>query len=219
MQPITRQASGTAKSCAFGALRFAPAAPHFHVKQHMQKMRRFDLSFARLVGKPCWGVKRGFGSFLTMEFGEPHLEVREARVSNAESKKVRDLMARRMVTVRGEWHLWIYCCDWSVFDDSGKLVGDTSSKRAIDRAAKYLDGQALVASALIPRGMRTVWEFDQGATLKTKPFNREDRQWMLYEPEGKVLALRADKHYCYGPGNREPDKERWLPIKERRRDP
>ena len=176
-------------------------------------MKRFDLSFSRIVGKPCWGVKRGLGSFLTFEFGEPHLEVHEPRESTAESKKVRDLMARRMVYVRGQWHLWIYCCDWSVFDGSGKLVGNTSSKRAIDRAAAYLNGQALVASALIPRGMRTVLEFDLGATLETKPYNRTDEQWMLYEPEGKVLTVRADKHYSYGAGDREREKVRWLPIK------
>jgi hypothetical protein len=176
-------------------------------------MKRFDLSFSRLVGKPCWEVKRGFGSFLTIEFGEPHLEVREPRESTSESKKVRDLMSRRTVHVRGEWHLWIYCCHWAVFDGSGKLVGDASSKKAIDRAAKYLNGQALVAGALVPRGMRTVLEFDLGATLETKPYNRTDEQWMLYEPEGKLLTVRADKRYSYGSEDRQPEKVRWLPIK------
>ena len=33
-QPLTLQSSGTATSCACGSLRFAPAAPHFHVRQH-----------------------------------------------------------------------------------------------------------------------------------------------------------------------------------------
>jgi len=31
---LTRQSSGTAQSCALGALRFAPAAPHFYVSRH-----------------------------------------------------------------------------------------------------------------------------------------------------------------------------------------
>jgi hypothetical protein len=184
-----------------------------NVRRHVPSMKRFDLSFSRLVGKPCWEVKRGFGSFLTIEFGEPHLEVREPRESTSELKKVRDLISRRTVHVRGEWHLWIYCCHWGVFDGSGRLVGDTSSKKAIDRAAKYLNGQALVAGALVPRGMRTVWEFDLGATPETKPYNRTDEQWMLYEPEGKVLTVRADKHYSYGSEDRQPEKVRWLPIK------
>lgn len=66
--------------------------------------------------------------------------------------------------------------------------------------------------------MRTIWEFDLGATLQTKPYNRKGEQWMLYEPEGKVLTLRADKHYYYGLGDREPDRKRWLQIKENCRD-
>ena len=32
-QPLTLQSSGTATSCACGSLRFAPAAPHFHVSR------------------------------------------------------------------------------------------------------------------------------------------------------------------------------------------
>jgi hypothetical protein len=36
----------------------------------------------RLYGKPCWGVKPGFGSFLTLEFGKPNLEVREPVVAS-----------------------------------------------------------------------------------------------------------------------------------------
>ena len=175
-------------------------------------MKRFDLSFSKLIGKPCWGVQRGWGSFLTLEFGDPHLEIREPRESTSEFKRVRDVAARRAVRVRGDWHLWIYCCQWGVFDDSGKLVGDTSTKSAIDKAAKFLNGQALVAGSLVARGMHTTLEFDLGATLKIKPYNRTDEQWMLYEPGGKVLTVRADKHYSYGHAEREPEKMRWLPI-------
>jgi hypothetical protein len=36
-------------------------------------MNQIERSFARLRTKPCWGVSRGFGSFLTLEFGPPRL--------------------------------------------------------------------------------------------------------------------------------------------------
>jgi hypothetical protein len=60
--------------------------------------------------------------------------------------------------------------------------------------------------------MRTVFEFDLGGTLETKPYDRTSEQWLLYEPNGNVLAVRADRQYSYGLGNRHPDKIRWFKI-------
>jgi hypothetical protein len=147
-----------------------------------------------------------------MEFGAPQLEIREPVESTSDSKRARTLLARRRVHVQGQWHFWIYCCDWSIFDEMGELVGGTTSKRAIDRAARYLDGQALISGSLVTRGMRTILTFDLGATLVTKPYNRTDEQWMLYEPEGNVLTIRADKRYSYGLGNRAEGEKSWRPI-------
>jgi hypothetical protein len=104
----------------------------------------------RLYGKPCWGVKPGFGSFLTLEFGKPNLEVREPLVaSKAASERVRQALARRRVQVHGEWHLWIYCCHWEVLSGN-KRVGDSSSKTKIRRAAEFLNGQKLIGFAVSP---------------------------------------------------------------------
>ena len=164
---------------------------------------------------PCWGVKRGYGSFLTLEFGRPQLSIREPYHTDSKSRFLRKWAARRFIKVRGDWHLWIYCCDWGVFDGSC-LVGDSSSRRRSDRAARYLNGQKLVNSRVVLRGMRTVFEFDLGGRLETKPYDRTSEQWMLYEPNGNVLTVRADKHYTYGSGKRPPDRMRWLPIDQSR---
>ena len=32
----------------------------------------FDALFSPLVDLPCWGVRHGHGSFVTMQFGPPH---------------------------------------------------------------------------------------------------------------------------------------------------
>ena len=157
-----------------------------------------DRWFRPVLGRPCWGVRRGWGSFLTLEFGRPRLLVREP-VSDLEkfsTKEARELFQLRQVTVRGQWHLWIYCCDWTVHH-RGRLVGDSSSPRRIDRAAWYLDGQKLVDVSLAPRGARVHLTFDLGAVLTTVPYSRREEQWMLYEPGGNVLTFRADRHYCY----------------------
>ena len=57
---------------------------------------------SKLYGIPCWGVRPGFGSFLTLEFGKPHLKVREPVVAGRSSPvSVRKRLARRRVYVHG----------------------------------------------------------------------------------------------------------------------
>ena len=157
-----------------------------------------------LLGRPCWNVKPGWGSFLTMEFGRPALEIRDPIHCHGPrtSEKVRKLLARRRVIIHGEWHLWIYCCDWIV-SFKGKQVGDSRSPRSYRRAASELDGQKLVGIAIDPRSTRTVFEFDLGGSLETRPYD-QDEQWKLKEPSGHWFTVRADSRYCYA--------NRWRPL-------
>jgi hypothetical protein len=37
----------------------------------------FAETFSKLYGLPCWDVKPGLFPSLTLEFGEPHLDIRE----------------------------------------------------------------------------------------------------------------------------------------------
>jgi hypothetical protein len=167
----------------------------------------------RLYGKPCWGVKPGFGSFLTLEFGKPNLEVREPVVaSKAASERVRQALARRRVQVHGEWHLWIYCCHWEVLSGN-KRVGDSSSKTKIRRAAEFLNGQKLIGFAVSPGNVNCVFDFDLGASLKTRPYDKDGEQWLLYGPSHKVLTLRADGFYTYQGSGLHEDRGRWKPMR------
>lgn len=174
-------------------------------------MRRIRTALRRLYGLACWNVKRGYGSFLTLEFGRPHVRVREPYASSSEYRRVRELAASRFTYVQGDWHLWIYGCHWAVFEGS-RLIGNSDSKRRIDRAARFLNGQKLVKAWVVPRGMRSYFEFDLGGRLETKPYDRASEQWLLFEPNGNVLTVRADKRYSYGSGDRQPGRERWLAI-------
>jgi hypothetical protein len=172
----------------------------------------FARVFRKLYGHPCWLVKPGYAGFLTMEFGEPHLEIREPTDSHAASKQVRELFARRMVTVRGDWHLWICWCDWAVFSN-GKIIGELSTTRRIQRAAHVLDGQKLISFSLGKRKGHSVFEFDLGARLETLPYDRKSEQWMLFTPTGRVLTLRADDQYSYEPGDTAADSKKWKPVR------
>lgn len=166
-----------------------------------------------LYGKPCWNVKPGYGSFLTMEFGEPHLEIREPTVASATaSPKVRKALAQRRVFVRGEWHLWIYCCDWRLFTGR-KHIGDSSTKGNIARAAEFLDGQALTNFSISRRNARCVFDFDLGGRLVTQPYDNKSEQWMLFEPLHMVLVVRADGRYKHTRSDAPEDQGEWMPIR------
>jgi hypothetical protein len=165
----------------------------------------FEKVFGRIYGEPCWGVRPGYGSFLTLEFGKPFLKTREPIVASKDSSiRVREGLARRSVFVHGEWHLWIYCCDWEVLS-KGKAIGDSSTKLKVRRAADCLDGQKLTRFSMSPRNVRCVFEFDLGATLKTKAYDKDSEQWMLFEPSYKVLTLRADGRYSHERSNSSED--------------
>ena len=173
----------------------------------------FESVFRKLYGKPCWSVKQGHGSFLTFEFGKPHLVIREPIVASVEaSKKVRENLARRGAHARGDWHLWIYCCAWEIFSNGKEIAHHESHDSRIMRAANILNGQRLTQVSILPPGLKCIFEFDLGGVLKTHPYSRKDEQWLLYEPTGKVLVLRADKRYSHHPSNRPDNEKDWKPI-------
>lgn len=128
-----------------------------------------------------------------MEFGKPHLEVSEPPARPGRRR-------RRVVALCGDWHLWIYCCHWFVFQD-GQRVGDSEGSEAkIKRAVRVLDGQRLVGVTINQLPGRSVFTFDLGGALHTRPYSQRSsdsslEQWLLYEPGRTVLTLNSDGRY------------------------
>jgi hypothetical protein len=114
-----------------------------------------------------------------------------------------------LITVRGRWHLWIYCCEWQV-RARDRIIGDWTTPRRIERAARELNGQKLQDVTVNERGACTRFVFDLGAELETKPYDRLSEQWFLYEPGGRVLTWRADGRYQYGSGS--SNRLRWRRV-------
>src|SRR4051794_33238502 len=103
-------------------------------------------AFAPLIGLPVWSVRNGYGSFITMELGNPRLEIREPGVASPKaSKRVRRQWARRDVTVRGDWHLWIYCCHWKIVVEGRTHAWSESKTKKMAKALAVIDGQLLTA--------------------------------------------------------------------------
>jgi len=172
----------------------------------------FENAFGKIYGLPAWRVSPGWGSFLTLEFGDPHLEVREPVVAKGNvSERVKKDLALRRVFIHGDWHLWINCCNWEV-TSGGNPVGKSTVARSIQTAADFLDGQKLTQFTLDPEPMRSVFEFDLGGKLETHPYDNESEQWLFYDRRAHtVLILRADGMYSLGPSDRAVEFE-WKPV-------
>jgi hypothetical protein len=170
--------------------------------------------FKRVLGKPCWNVRVGHGSFLTFEFGQPYLRIEEPIAAvKGSSRKVRENLARRRIFVKGKWHLWLMHCDW-VVQRKWKRLGGSSTTAGARRAADFLNGQKLIEVSISPGTVETVFGFDLGATLRTYPYDHRLEQWLLFDPSGKVLTLRADGQYSYH--SVASTKKTWKPLKPSR---
>lgn len=171
--------------------------------------RQIASAFAPILGRPAWQVKQGHGSFLTLEFGEPRLEIEEP--------KERRGRRYRIVTICGDWHLWIYCCDWEIIQDGVRFAHSESDDQTIERATNQLDGQCLEKLWIEPRTVATHFEFDLGGILSTFPYEDDDdepdEQWMLFEPSGDVLCIRSDNRFSHHPGDTLPNEVQWLPLR------
>ena len=122
--------------------------------------------FRPLRGRYVWSVRVGEGALLTMELGNPRLEVAEVR---------HDGIPHRAVRPRGQWQLSLGECAFEL--QVGDLVVDESSEvDALERAAERLDGQALLFAEERDGVLRL--ELDLGAVLTVTPLG-EGVAWVL----------------------------------------
>jgi hypothetical protein len=173
-------------------------------------------AFSPIYGKPSWQVQQGYGSFITMEFGEPRLEIDGPNDRPfVFSARDRPRIPQRLATVTGDWHLWIFCCDWVLRWQDRRLAHNESSDKKMAHAFRLLNGQALVDVEVSPRGGRSLFRFDLGCALRTKPSRSGDtdfEQWYLREPSGWWWSVRADGTYSHCRGSAAPDSVIWRPL-------
>lgn len=162
------------------------------VSTPMQKVQGL---FRPLIGQLVWNVRGGYGSFLTLEFGKPHMSVREPTGPNPESDaRVQRNLRRRHVSILGDWHLFIQYCDWKISVADGSLdsqsIGTSPDECLID-----LDGQRLVSleGASLPNSWK--FQFDLGGELEVWPsaeYEATDDLWHLRSWNGDIAALQSD---------------------------
>ena len=164
-----------------------------------------------VYGKPAWYVRKGYGSSITFEFGKPKLEVWQEALRT--SKKAGRKYPRRLARVYGDWHLWIFCCDWVIRQDGRKVCHSDSENEKIEKACSMLNGQILTKVSVNSETATSEFQFDLGGLLRATPYRGEPLEmWSLRCPNGRYFKLRADGRYSYCSGNTPPEKLRWLPF-------
>jgi hypothetical protein len=157
----------------------------------MDQIREF---FTPFLGQLVWQVRRGHGSFLTMEFGMPHLSVREPmNASPDNSSKVKRNLQRRHVTITGDWHFWVQYGEWKISTNNGVLTSDDPSGSQSEECLRDLGGQRLVSVESGAREKSLAFNFDLDTTLEIWPSSQiPDDQWSLYNWNGDIVTCRND---------------------------
>jgi hypothetical protein len=129
--------------------------------------------FQPVLGTRPWRVKPGVGSFLTFEFG-PRI--------------------RAHGHVHGQWHLWIYLSNWTLFRGQRQLVDSDADRKLITISTRRLEEKPLTDIDFDPRTRKTTFLFDD-FRLVVSPADylddgdERDDYWILFMPDNEVLAV------------------------------
>jgi hypothetical protein len=146
------------------------------------------------IGQWVWQVRRTHGSFLTMEFGVPHLAVREPIVARpSTSGRVRRNLQRRHITVTGDWHFWVQYGDWKISISDGVLTSDHPWGSEFDECLRDLEGQRLLSVDVKKATNTWTLTFDLGGVLKIWPSTEiPEDLWALYIWNGDIISCEND---------------------------
>jgi hypothetical protein len=158
----------------------------------MESSKNIDELLQRLVGQYAWSARRGYGTFLTLQFGEPHRDIREPiQASENADATVKRTLGRRRVSIKGDISLWIRDSQWSI-STKDVAVDWTSDAALVERMLVFhLDGQKVLSADR--RADETVLEFDLGTTLRMGksmfPGDMESALWSISLREGPSASL------------------------------
>jgi hypothetical protein len=180
-------------------------------------MTDIDDAFEPLIGLSCWLVTKVHGSIVSMEFGEPHLEISKQRNGLALLEGVPKRLPQRLAVVRGDYTLAIEMCVWQIEVSGAELAHCESDDRRMTRALHVLNGQALTGVAISKSDGSTTFSFDLGAAVRTHPatggtYDEPADQWWLSMPNGEYLVLRSGPEFSIHDCHAKEDQMTWRSL-------
>lgn len=133
-----------------------------------------------MIGLPLWGIKKGFGTFLTFEVGN---------LDPTRSKSGID---------HGEWHIWVRMGFWRVIQDSRVVVS------ALMDAEEQKDG---MSNSAIHDKRWTISTIALGKTFNDISLEcveglridicfassaADDEQWTIFKPDQQAISAYGD---------------------------
>src|SRR5258708_34384741 len=103
-----------------------------------------------LIGQRPWEVWLGWGSFITLEFGN--------KIEAAGSPHI-----------HGEWSLWVQMSAWRLETKTDIITASEDSRPGMIESIKRLEGTTLVSIKLQPPSLETTFTFEGEVVLHLFP--------------------------------------------------
>lgn len=147
-----------------------------------------------LIGQMAWGIGRGHGSVFHVEFGAPHIIVREPIVPvHSTGAKAQRLLRQRHVRVTGDCSFWVMYGDWNLRTHDGALDSTMSPGSLADDCLRDLEGQKFLSIGPGTKANSCLLTFDLGAALEIWPSGEmRDDQWHLAFWNGPTINFGYD---------------------------
>ena len=131
-----------------------------------------------------------------MDFGRPHIQVRNPIQSSSSLPRVRKNLGRRRVFLHGQWHLLIVDARWRVVVDGAAVSSDDEPNKT-DEVLKGLGGQRLSEVDVMIPDEKFNLKFDLGGLVEIDcSGGGEQDKWILSDfGVGRVVAYRGGNDY------------------------
>ncbi len=140
-----------------------------------------------VIGKKAWGVARGIGTFITIEFGQ----LVPSKYPNEKS--------------HGEWHLWVRSGAWRLEKDERVLVASEDDQAKIEAEIQCLEGCVLQSFEVVTPALDALLTFEPDIVLRIFSIYSEETEergmdsWMVFTPDaGNVITVQPGGKWSYG---------------------
>ncbi len=127
-----------------------------------------------IIGEFVWGAKQGYGSFLSLKFGNPKTVFSGIKKPLEKGKFLFNNFENRHVTIKDGYTFFVNMANWKIYADKSKLAYDESERSEIEFALSFINGQKLKKVIIDSNQKITEFEFDLGGIIKISNKNYSD---------------------------------------------